>query len=156
MLSGNSGVITVYVVLYVLLCVPTVLYLRRKGADRKMQIGMFVAMTSALVVAVSQRLGLFPEFGKNPPILVSFLGMLAISVWPCYRLRSLGTFLLSAVALGTIATYSEFMDFFRSRGVSDTSERILSYFHGAIVFGLLLSTVIVACRAYLNRRAMGD
>ena len=156
MLPHDSEIVLVYLILYALLCIPIVLYLRRKGASRRLQFGTFIAMTVVVIVSILQRLGVVAALrGEDVPAVVSVLIILGTMGWFCYRVRSLGAFLLFALALGIMLLYFNLMDFMRDRGASHTSRMTVTYLLGAGVLALLLSSGIVGYRSYFIRKGGG-
>lgn len=123
-----------YLILYALLCICIILYLRHKGATKRLQAGTFTAMTVIVIVSMLQRFGLLrrPD-GEDVPAVVSVLIILGTMGWFCYRVRSFGAFFLFALALSIMLLHSPLMDLMRDRGASETSRTTLTYSLGLVV-----------------------
>jgi len=146
--------VVVYAILYAFLSTTSLIYLWKKGASRKIQIGAFLGITVAFVARVLQKVGVIPTFDgllKFLPLVVLYLlGMGLGAPIFYYATRSLRGFALygSAMAIIFFFPYVE--------GLSDTARSTLDFVWWVLIIGLLLSSGVVSYRDYLKWKASED
>jgi len=138
----GTEVYAVYALLCAALCLPSMLYLWRRGAGRRTQVGVFVGITLPFVLAILRKAGFFPWVDRfvpsvdGPVLLITsatFVFQVGIVAAFCYRLKSLGAFVLCSIALVLLYTYPYITVLGFERGIDQNSLDLMSNIANALI-----------------------
>lgn len=160
----GTDVYAVYALLYAALCLPSMLYLWRRGAERKTQVGVFIGFTVPFIFAVLRKAGFFSWIDSLVPSVdgatllitaATFVFQVGIMAALCYRLKSLGAFVLGTIALVLLYTYPYITVIGFERGIDENFLDLMSNTTNALIVILLIGSCIVGLRDYLRAKEGG-